>query len=89
MIVPDDSVENDKVMKAVWGIKSGTEKLINEDLLAEAGQHLIDKGAEVIVLGCTEIPLAFNPERSSVPVVNATKVLAERAIELYYQLDKK
>lgn len=89
MIIPDDSVENEKVMKAVWGIKSGTEKKINENLLAEAGQHLIDKGAEVIVLGCTEIPLAFNPDRSSVPVVNATKVLAERAIELYFELKEE
>jgi len=89
VIIPDNSVENEKVMKAVWGIKSGTEQIINEDLLAEAGQHLIDKGAEVIVLGCTEIPLAFNPDRSSVPVVNATRVLAERAIELYFELTKE
>lgn len=89
VIVPDDSIENEKVMKAVWGIKSGTDKIINEDLLAEAGQHLIDKGAEVIVLGCTEIPLAFNSDRSFVPVVNATKVLAKRSIDLYYELEKK
>ncbi|MBL7113420.1 MAG: amino acid racemase [Bacteroidales bacterium] len=89
VIIPDDNIEKDKVMKAVFGIKAGTEKIINEDLLAEAGQHLIDKGAEVIILGCTEIPLAFNPSRVDVPVVSATRVLAESAIKMYQELRKK
>lgn len=87
VVLPDDSIEIDYVMKAVFGIKAGTERHINEDLLAIAGMHLIDKGAELIVLGCTEIPLAFNPNRVEVPVVNATRVLAERAIELYKEME--
>ena len=41
------------------------------------------RGAEVIVLGCTEIPLAFNAQRASLPVVNATRVLAEVAVREY------
>ncbi len=89
VIVPEDSIEEENVMKAVWGIKSGVEQQINEDLLAFAGQHLIDNGAELIILGCTEIPLAFNPDRSTVPVVNATKVLAQRAIEMYQKMNPK
>lgn len=89
VIVPNDNIEEEKVMKAVWGIKSGVEQQINEDLLAIAGQHLIDNGAELLILGCTEIPLAFNPNRSSVPVVNATKVLAERAISMYQKMNLK
>lgn len=89
VIVPEDSIENEKVMKAIRGIKAGTDRMINEDLLAEAGQHLVSKNAGLIVLGCTEIPLAFNPERVNVPVVNATRVLAERAIRMYYELNQK
>jgi aspartate/glutamate racemase len=60
----------------------------NEDLLAMAGQNLADKGAELIVLGCTEIPLAYNPGRVDLPVVNATRVLAEKAIFMYNELNK-
>lgn len=86
VIIPENDIEEEYVMKAVWGIKSGVDQQINEDLLAIAGQHLIDNGAELLVLGCTEIPLAFNPERVDVPVVNATKVLALRAIEMYQKL---
>jgi len=83
VITPSDSILDNMVMKAVYGIKAKTDPRFNEDLLAIAGQHLADRGAEVIVLGCTEIPLAYNPDRVDLPVVNATRVLAERAIERY------
>jgi len=88
VIVPDSEVQNDKVMKAVFGIKAGTDKNISEDLLARAGQHLANKGAEVIILGCTEIPLAFNPARSRIPVIDATKVLSEIAIKIYFEMTR-
>ncbi len=89
VIIPDDSIETEMVMKAVFGIKAGSDKQVSEDLLAEAGNQVINKGAELIVLGCTEIPLAFNPARVDVPVVNATQVLAERSIQLYQEMKKK
>lgn len=86
VIVPNDSIETNMVMRAVAGIKAKTVPQFNEDLLAIAGQYLKDQGAEVIVLGCTEIPLAYNPNRVDLPVVNATKVLAERSVEMYEEL---
>lgn len=86
VIVPDERIEHEYVMKAVFGIKSGADRKVNEDLLAVAGENVINKGAEIIVLGCTEIPLAFNPERSGVPVVNASEVLARKSIEMYRKL---
>jgi aspartate racemase len=84
IITPDHEIQNDKVTKAVSGIKAGENKHIPEDLLAEAGQYLTGKGAELIILGCTEIPLAFNNSRVNVPVVSATRVLAERAVRMYF-----
>lgn len=86
VVEPSNSTEINQVMKAVFGIKAGIDPLINENHLAIAGQELADRGAEVIVLGCTEIPLAYNPERVDLPVVNATEVLALTAIEAYRQL---
>ncbi len=40
----------------------------------------------MLVLGCTEIPLAFNPARATVPVVNAMRVLAEAAIRAFAEM---
>lgn len=85
VILPDDQIQTNKIMKAIYGIKAGKDKKTCEDLLTEAGNHVIEKGANLIVLGCTEIPLAFNPKRVSVPVVNATEVLAKAAIRMYYE----
>lgn len=89
VIVPDDSIEVHMVMKAVAGIKAKTDPQLNEDLLAIAGQNLSDKGAEVIVLGCTEIPLAYNPGRVNLPVVNATAVLAEKSLAIFQEMSAK
>lgn len=87
-IVPDESVETDYVMKAIARIKAGDTGKESEDLLAAAGAHLEAKGAQVLVLGCTEIPLAFNPGRAKVPVVNATRVLAEAAIRTFREMSQ-
>jgi aspartate racemase len=86
IIIPDMDTQNEKVMKAVFGIKAGKNDTLNEDLLAEAGQSLVNMGAELIILGCTEIPLAFNNSKVNVPIVNATRVLAERAVRMYFDI---
>lgn len=44
-------------------------------------QSLIDRGAEGIILGCTEIPLLLNQDDFSIPVFNTTKIHAEAAVE--------
>jgi aspartate racemase len=85
-LYPAADIETQCVMRAVYGIKAGTDKQTCEDLLFTAGRNVEQKGAQVIVLGCTEIPLAFNPRRATVPVVNATRVLAEAAIREYRRL---
>ena len=68
------------------GANATSFKQASEDLLFTAGKSVEAKGAQVIVLGCTEIPLAFNPQRARVPVVNATRVLAEAAIRQFNQM---
>jgi aspartate racemase len=88
-IVPDSAVQESLVMEAIRAIKAGEEKQRAEDLLARAADHVVGKGAEVIVLGCTETPLAFNPQRAKVPVVDATRVLARAAVAKYQELTAK
>jgi aspartate racemase len=45
-------------------------------------RELADRGAEGILLGCTEIELLVGPEDSPVPVFDTTRLHAERAVEL-------
>ena len=49
-------------------------------LLAEA-EKLVGQGADAVILGCTEIPLALTePDLHGVPLLDATKVLARALI---------
>lgn len=44
-------------------------------------EYLIQKGAEAIILGCTEIPLVFTEEAvKNIPLINPTKILARALI---------
>lgn len=86
VVTPAAELQKNCVMKAVYAIKAHGDKRQCEDWLYSAGKDVERKGAAVVVLGCTEIPLAFNPARSGIPVVSATRVLAQRAIEFYQDL---
>jgi aspartate racemase len=44
--------------------------------------RLVERGAEAILLGCTEIELLVGPEDASVPTFDTTRLHAERAVEL-------
>lgn len=85
VVLPPPDIQQSCVMDAIYSIKAGGNKQEQARLLAKAGDDLIARGAEVLVLGCTEIPLAFDKSRSRVPVVNATEVLAKAAIREYYK----
>jgi aspartate racemase len=43
---------------------------------------LVDRGAEGILLGCTEIDLLIGPQDAPVPVFDTTRLHAERAVDL-------
>ena len=42
-------------------------------------KELADRGAEGVILGCTEIPLLIKPEDTSIPQFNSTHIHAEAA----------
>jgi aspartate racemase len=43
---------------------------------------LQERGAEGVILGCTEIMLLISPENSVLPAFDTTTIHAERAVEL-------
>ena len=84
-LVPDDAMQA-KIMDAIYDIKntkpSRTRSEITNDLVS-AAQSLIFKkpeGAQGIIAGCTEIPLALQQEHLSIPYFDAVTILARAAI---------
>jgi aspartate racemase len=67
------------VMPGIAAVKAG-ELQKGRELLAEAAARLRQRGAEALVLGCTEIPLVLDAANSPLPVIDATASLARRAV---------
>lgn len=84
ILYPSDENQAKKVMEAIYG-EEGVKKVgINKkslNLLIAAGNELIDKGAEIIIAGCTEIGVILNEDHFNSPFLDPMDVLAEYMIK--------
>ena len=72
-----------QVMEAIYDIKSENTSRSPADItnrLTEAAVHLIRRGAQGIIAGCTEIPLALAQQNVPVPYFDSLLILARAAI---------
>lgn len=90
LIVPDDP-HQDKVMSAIYGetgVKAGYVDGMCRQALLDAMAHLANRGAQVLVLGCTELPLLVRQDEhfplggGEVVVLDPTEILARRCVGL-------
>ena len=84
VLTPSDSVQRRRVMHAIFGkrgIKAVGPSPWSKKLIVDAANALISRGAQLVVAGCTEIPLVLQDGDLSVPVVDPISVLARVAIE--------
>jgi aspartate racemase len=61
----------------VQGLVEANSRAAYRDIIA----RLIERGAEAIILGCTEIMLLVHPEDSAVPLFDTTAIHADAAVE--------
>lgn len=83
ILYPGSHTQETKVMEAIYGkygIKKGNTGEYPARLLREAGQELVEKGAQAIVAGCTELPLVLRQEHFSVPLFDPMEVLARALV---------
>lgn len=87
-IAPEPALQS-RVMQAIYGkqgVKAGFTAGACHDDIAAAVEGLIDEGVEVIVLGCTELPLLLPHAEfvgsggARVTLIDPTDVLARRCI---------
>lgn len=83
IIFPDEQ-HRQNIMNAIYGnqgIKAGYKNEAAR-LVQPAVKQLLDMGARAIITGCTEIPLIMDYLEIPVPIVNPTKILARKSIEM-------
>jgi aspartate racemase len=85
LIAPDEATQS-LVMEAIYGkegIKAGFTRGKPRELLLKASECLVEQGAGILILGCTEIPLVFEGIQSvtlrckEVALLDPTSILAE------------
>lgn len=94
IIYPNNIVQKEKIMKAIYGkdgIKSGNTEGNCLNLLIEAGNGLIDSGAQIIVAGCTEVGLVLKPSHFDKPLVDPIDVMAKAVVreDIIYEAKAK
>jgi aspartate racemase len=80
VLVPDAS-DQDRIQEGIFQVKAGSYDGARQGTFESIGSKLAAAGAAAVILGCTEIPLGFNANRVDYPVVNATRVLAQAAVD--------
>ncbi len=84
IIYPVQDSQDKKVMEAIYGAEGIknigiTKRSLN--LLIAAGNELIERGAEVIIAGCTEIGVILNQDHVNCAFIDPMDVLAEYMIK--------
>ncbi|WP_449432486.1 amino acid racemase [Pseudomonas putida] len=83
------------VMDAIYaerGIKAGFTDGLCRDQLLIAAEHLSEVGAQVLILGCTELPLvlshcdAYELRGQTVALVDPTMILARKCVALAHKV---
>lgn len=77
-VAPPPAVQ-EQVMEAIYGVKAGDHNR-PPALLARAAGILVEMGAEVVIAGCTEVPIALAPGDLDVPLIDATAALARAVV---------
>ncbi len=84
-VIKVDEKVQDMVTEAIFGaggIKCGCLEGKSKKLIYNAIDNLINNGAELIIGGCTEIPLVVDLETVVLPFINSNQVLAESAVSI-------
>ena len=78
LVTPDDP-NLAEIVKGIWQVKQGQINLGRQTLTSQA-RALIARGADGLILGCTDISVVIADGDLPVPVIDSTVAMAERII---------
>ncbi len=81
-IASEEPGEEDQslAMKAISLVKEQNGHARARIILSKIAGRLVEEGAEAIIGGCTEIPLALKAEDLDVPFIDPSRILARKAV---------
>jgi aspartate racemase len=79
-VVLPKAAEQASLMNLIHAIKAGSLGASTRRGMAELAEDLIARGADLIVAGCTEVPLVLSPNDIAVPLADSIEILAARTV---------
>ena len=79
-LIPDEPMREQLNTAILDELCLGIFNASTTDLFLGAIEDLKSRGAECVILGCTEIPLIVTPENSTLPTLDSTRLLAKYAV---------
>ena len=83
LIAPEEKAQ-EQVMEAIFGeagIKAGYTEGRPREMILRCARKLIERGAEAVIAGCTEVPLVLKDADIPVPLIEPMRITAEAGIE--------
>jgi aspartate racemase len=85
VLVPPRDIQEKLVMSAIYGdsgIKAGYISSENKEKILNSFSEMIERGAEGIIGGCTEVPLVVHQNDTETPFFDSLDILAIAAIRI-------
>lgn len=90
-VIPDPATQESDIHAALYAPSIGI-KTVPGDVTEEASrrvrsaiEHVVGLGAEAVILGCTELPLAVRENQiAGVPILDPARIMAEKLILATY-----
>ncbi|MDF2462477.1 MAG: aspartate racemase [Ramlibacter sp.] len=79
-VITPRELEMRSFMSIVYGVKTGHDGPVARAGMAALAQSLMDRGAEAVIAGCTEVPLVISAG-PTMPMIDPTQVLAESIVQ--------
>ena len=82
VVVPDEE-HQDLLMNAIYGVKAGHTDAIHLEQFRQVLNHIIGIGAELVILGCTELPLLsvrIDTGKEGIEVLDPGEILARKCV---------
>ena len=68
-------------MKSIRQIKTGTYGVDEKEALQSTAARLVERKAETLIIGCTELSIIWDPRDSGVTAFDSSQVLAEATVK--------
>lgn len=80
-VVAPSAADQERVQAAILETKAGRGHPATRASLESVAGRLVSRGAEAVVLGCTEVPLALGDSVLPCPTINSTRASARAAVD--------